>query len=370
MKRFLFTLLVFCFAIVSAFSQTANITLSDTHPTREVTIPSFNMSELGRFVFTKGETDGNGNAEVVIEIENNSKDFMFLLFNKYYGQDELRRQKPRIIFSKLFPGNSIEKVEGSNLTEIKIFPFDDRRYAQTEDNVYRFPRTTIKEGASKEYVIPLYLAKKKKCLFGYKIELVGMTDLNFNISIEQSDKDYDRIKTSCDSIADFMEKVRTEKPFCTHRSHKPSYSKQIEASIYRIRDLQDLINHKLTDRNIHLTNARREQYENLLDTLESSQDFLTEDYEHDCGGHTGHSTCEYCNLTLEQIYRKMDNIYIELKNADAQGFDAKKKDLLKKANKLYKCCSDPTCAKHASQWKHGGQIKQKIVERFEQLKKL
>jgi flavodoxin len=368
MKRFLLTLLVFCFASVSAFPQTANITLSDTHPTREVTIPSFNMSELGRFVFTKGETDGNGNAEVVIEIENNSNEFMFLLFNKYYRQDELRRQRPRIVFGKLFPGNSIEKVEGSNLTEIKIFPFNDRRYAQIEDNVYRFPRTTIKEGESKEYVIPLYLAKKKKCLFGYKIELVGKTDLNFNIFIEQSDKDYDRIKVLCDSIASLMEKVKTEKPFCTHRSHLPSYSKQIEPSINRILNLQDLINHKLTDRNIHLTDARREQYENLLDALEKAQNYLTENYEHDCGEHIHH--CDFCKLSLEQIYRKMDNYYIELKNANAEEFADKKKAIMIEANRLYKCCTDPTCSKHASQWKQGGQIKQKIVERFEQLKKL
>lgn len=369
MRRFLLTLLL-CFAAIAAFPQTAvNITLSDTNPTREVTIPSFNMSELGRFVFTKGETDGNGNVEVVIEIENNSNEFMFLLFNKYYGQDELRRQRPRIVFGKLFPGNSIEKVEGSNLTEIKIFPFDDRRFAQSEDNVYRFPRTTIKEGASKEYVIPLYLAKKKKNLFCYKIELVGKTDLNFNISIEQSDKDYDRITASCDSIADFMEKVKTEKPFCTHRSHQPSYSKQIETSISRIRSLQDLINHKLADRNIHLTYARREEYGKLLDALEQAQDYLTEDYKHNCGRHNTH-TCEFCKLSLDQIYRKIDNYYIELKNANAEEFGEKKKAILIEANKLYKCCTDPTCSKHASQWKQGGQIKQKIVERFEQLKKL
>ena len=369
MRRFLLTLLL-CFAAIAAFPKTAvNITLSDTNPTREVTIPSFNMSELGRFVFTKGKTDGNGNVEVVIEIENNSNEFMFLLFNKYYGQEELRRQRPRIVFGKLFPGNSIEKVEGPNLTEIKIFPFDDRRYAQTEDNVYSFPRTTIKEGASKDFVIPLYLAKRKKCLFGYRIELVGKTDLNFNISIEQSDKDYDRIKQSCDSIAGFMEKVKTEKPFCTHRSHQPSYSKQIETSISRIRSLQDLINHKLADRNIHLTYARREEYGKLLDALEQAQDYLTEDYKHDCGRHNTH-TCEFCKLSLDQIYRKIDNYYIELKNANAEEFGEKKKAILIEANKLYKCCTDPTCSKHASQWKQGGQIKQKIVERFEQLKKL
>lgn len=370
MKPVFSTLLLLCFTAVSAFSQTSiNITLNEDTPTREVSIPSFNMSEVGRFVFTKGETDANGNVDLVVEIENNSSEYMFLLFNKYYGQNEIRRHRPRIVFSKFFPGNSIEKVEGPDLTEIKIFPFYDHRFSQNNDNVYRFPKTSVKEGSSKAYTIPLYLAKRKNTLFGYRIELWGIIDLNFNITIEQTDKDYDRIKASCDSIDDLLDRLGEEKPFCTHRSHQPTYNKQIEPHVERIGSLQSFINQKLNNPKVAIGKAKRELYEKLQDELERNLEYLTKEYEHDCGRHNVHN-CIHCKLSLEQIYRKMNSIYIELTNAEAQEFNAKKKALLKEADEMYRCCTSPTCAKHASQWRKGGQIKQKIVERYEQLQKL
>lgn len=370
MRKIHLTLLVLCLAVSSAFCQNSlSVTLSEEHPTHEVAIPSFNASELGRISFVKGTTDANDNALVAITIENNSNEYRFLLFNKYYGQNELRRHKPRIVFGKFFPGKSIEKVEGAGLTEIKVFPDDRNGFSTIDGNIFEFPNMVIKEGESKELTLPLYLAKRKKTLFCSRLELVGKIDLGFSVTVQKSDKDYDRIKAECDSIDLFLDDLEANNTFCTHPSHNPPYKKQIEPYTNRIKDLQDEINQKLNDRRHPIADARREQYNNLLDLLERDQEYLSNGYKHDCGKHKKHS-CTYCKLTLEQIYRKLDNYYIELKNADAQEFDAKKKAIMKEVNAMHKCCTDPTCAKHAAQWKKGGQIKQKIEERYDQLKKL
>ena len=372
MRRFhlTLTLITLCLAVSPAFCQNSlSITLSDEHLNHEISIPSFNASELGRISFVKGETDANDNATVGITIENNSNEFRFLLFNEYYGQSELRKHKPRIVFGKLFPGTSIEKVEGVGLTEIKVFPDDQNDFATMYDNVFEFPKVVIKEGESQAVTMPLYLAKRKKFLFCDRLELVGKIDFSFSVTVQQSDKDYDRIKAECDNIDLFVDDLEDNKFICTHPSHRPSYKKQIEPYTNRIQELQDEINQKLNNRRHPITDTKREQYKNLLNLLERDQEYLSSGYKHDCGKHTTHS-CPYCKLTLEQIFRKLDNNYIELKNADAEEFEAKKKAIMKEVNALYKCCIDPTCTKHAAQWKKGGQIKQKIDERFEQLKKM
>lgn len=370
MRKIHLSILALCITASSVFCQTPiPITLSEEHNTRELAIPSFNASELGRFTFTKDETDGNGNVGINIEIENSSNEYLFVLFNKYYGQNELRKQKPRIVFSKIFPGNTIEKVEGIDLSEIRVFPYDEHGLADRDGNICRFPKTIITEGDSKKYTVPIYLAKKKKSLFCNRIELVGKIDINYEIIVERSDKDYDRIKATCDSIDLILRDLDDNKPFCTHPSHRPSYNNQIEPYVQRIASLQNEIEQKLGDRRHPLGEARLKQYKNLKEELERHYEYLTSDYKNDCGQHKKH-TCQYCKLSLEQIFRKIDNSYIELSNADATEFEAKKKTLLREANALYKCCTDPTCDKHAAQWKKGGQIKQKIMERYEQLKKL
>ncbi len=41
---------------------------------------------------------------------------------------------------------------------------------------------------------------------------------------------------------------------------------------------------------------------------------------------------------------------MDLLNKDKE----KSKEMMQEVETLYKCCSDPTCAKHASNWKKGG----------------
>lgn len=371
MKKAYLTLLTLCLAVSATIGQTIPITLSDEHPVEQVSLPAFNSYDLGQFTFTKGEADANGNATVTIEVENTSI-FVFVLFDKSYDLQYLRKKPWRIVPNKTaFAGNSpVDEVEGVDLTEIQRFPYNPSGFASQDDNIYRFPNITVKEGQSKELTVPLYLARTKPIFLcsQLRFELMGKSDLSFTITIEQSDKDFDRIKAAFDDIDMFADSLG-ENQICTNALHQPSYKKTIEPYTNEIKQLQDEIDMKLADRRHPLTEKKRKEYIDLQDKLERIESYLTSGYKYDCGKHKKHS-CQYCKLSLEQIYRKLDNSYIELSTTSASEFDAKKKNVMKEASAMYKCCTDSSCAKHAAQWKKGGQIKQKIIDRYDQLKKM
>ena len=44
--------------------------------------------------------------------------------------------------------------------------------------------------------------------------------------------------------------------------------------------------------------------------------------------------------------------------------------VIKEVNALYQCCTDPSCSKHASAWKSGGEYKTKIIERYNRISNL
>ena len=93
--------------------------------------------------------------------------------------------------------------------------------------------------------------------------------------------------------------------------------------------------------------------------------------EGDCGRHSrvreGH-TCSYCSLSLQQIYHKLDDFYKKIYSSNNR--KEAKASVMSQVNALYQCCTDPTCSKHASAWKKGGDYKTKIIERYNRIKNL
>ena len=114
--------------------------------------------------------------------------------------------------------------------------------------------------------------------------------------------------------------------------------------------------------------SKYQNYVELLAALDG-MDAAIEEYKesnYDCGDKTRHKTvhsCTYCKRSLEEIYNLLDRHYRNLYNRKVE-----KKDIIKDVNMLYNCCKDPSCAKHASQWRKGGLIKDKIIERYNQIK--
>jgi hypothetical protein len=95
-------------------------------------------------------------------------------------------------------------------------------------------------------------------------------------------------------------------------------------------------------------------------------------HERDCGRHKasggggGGHKCSYCSLSLQQIYHKLDDLYKKIYSSSNR--KATKKAVMSQANALYKCCTDASCSRHASQWKSGGDgYKQKITERYNRI---
>ena len=64
----------------------------------------------------------------------------------------------------------------------------------------------------------------------------------------------------------------------------------------------------------------------------------------------------------------MDDLYKKIyTSADRK---ATKQSVMGQVNALYGCCTAADCAKHASQWKRGGDYKSKIIERYNRIQGL
>ena len=92
-------------------------------------------------------------------------------------------------------------------------------------------------------------------------------------------------------------------------------------------------------------------------------DTALEQYKHDCGKHNvRRHSCGYCNLSLQEIYNKLNRHYMDLHNGKVQ-----KSAVMREVNALYKCCTDPT-SKHAQQWRSGDPYKAGIIEFYNKIK--
>ena len=362
MKKAILTIAAFCFAIAMAFGQQQiEVLLSDDRPSEERTIEGLYGKNLCIFSFRKGEADTQGNTPVYIKLENIADDYLILLFNQALGKKELRNY--RIYFAENFSGESVHKVE-------KIDDIYHNITIPTENGMYtyRFPEIIIKEGQQHECLVPIHVAKeKKRFLCSKKKKIIeSVFDIPIKITVEESDKDYPSLKRQCDSLCEVFHNAIIHHDFCTNKLHRPSFEEQIQQYKNAKDDLRLQIN--LAKNNWKPESSKYQNYVALVNALDD-MDAAIEEYKeskYDCGDKTQHKTvhsCKYCKLSLEEIYNLLDRHYRNLYNRKVE-----KKEIWKDVSMLYKCCTDATCAKHASQWRKGGLIKDKIIERYNQIK--
>lgn len=357
MRKTFLTLTILCFAITMVFGQQQiEVLLSDDKPSTEKRI-----GELFTFFFSKGEADAQGYTPVYIELENRSDEYLILLFDRAWSKDDLRNS--HIYFAKGLPGDYVHKIENiNNLTNDFRIPTIDGQYR------CRFPTITIKEGESFECLVPIHVAKEKKMFFSRKKKKIidRIHDVTIIISVENTDPDYLPLKQRCDSLVDTFNDSLTAHAFCTNKLHKPEFEKQI----YPFTDEQDYLKVKINETKTKFEpgSSKYQKYEELLAELED-MDTAIEEYKasrYDCGDKSKHKTihnCKYCKLSFEEIYNLLDRYYKNLFNRKVE-----KEQIMSDVNALYKCCADASCPKHASQWRKGGRVKDKIIERYNQIK--
>lgn len=364
MKKAILTLTALCFAITIALGQQQIIVqLSDETPSHEETIMyNYNSSELCRFHINKSETDAQGNTPVSIRIEKSDDDYLLLLFNRALDKKTLRDN--RIFFADNFlGGESVQKIE--NIDNAEDFVCVSSEYGKRD---YRLPEIIVKEGLPYECLVPIHVAKEKKMFLCSKKKKIieSILEISIKISVEDSDPEYPSLKRQCDSLIGVFNDSIKAHAFCTSKLHQTKFDDQI----FPYTDEQDFLRYKINDAKTKWTpgSSKYQKYEDLL-TLLSSMDIAIEEYKeskYDCGDKTKHKaihSCRYCKLSLEEIYNKIDKHYKDLYNRKVE-----KKEILSDVNILFNCCKDPSCAKHAKEWKKGGKLPQKIKERYDQIK--
>ena len=358
MRKFLFVIMACCLASGTAFAQLSIETLLSEDKPQEVVPFDINEHEQATFfIEINGELDDQGRVPVQIGLENNSYTYDFLLFDRAWSEKDLR--KNLVFIEKNFGGRTSVKVQNIELLNKNGF-----NEIKTYDR-YVFPEVLVEEGKTYECKIPIHLTKPKPGLFCNKRKMLyRIIDCTIRISVENKDVVYDELKTNCDSLREAVNSAIEKEEFCTNPLHRPSFDVQTEKYTEAIQELRNRVRSSLNE--LPKESKKYDRYNALAVSLYQMEDALQQykSEQHDCGkNHVRKHSCNYCKLSLEQIYNRLSAIYIDLYNGTVQ-----RSDVMKEVEALYKCSSDPTCEKHSKQWKNNDPFKAKIIEFYNKIK--
>lgn len=345
MKKKLFYIFCLCAIAISTYADEQ----------RKIKLDADHQNEMIRYalcnIFVANEGEGSdGITNVSINIENTDETNGIFLFGHAYPEKDLKRLTPSITYDKHFPGTKgrrtldtyqglknvvfIEPVSKSFIHEIQV----------GEEEIVK-------------YRLPLYIAKYKG-KSRKKILLLEKQVIELEIECETKDVDLIRLNEECDSLLKELESVT----LCPNRRHKPSldnqkqpYNKRIERKIAEIDSIVGT--HQWPQ-----TSKRYLAYDSLKTQL---KDIDLSKYERDCGRHQGRGhQCKYCNLSLQQIYNKLDDCYIKIYNSNNR--KETKAAVISEVNMLYRCCTDSNCRNHSSAWKKS-EFKSRIIDRYNRI---
>lgn len=359
MKKLLVFITFFLFAALSTFAdEQKRVKLDDGHSKEQVRLAYCNV------FITKIDSDDDGNAKVTVEIENLDESNVIILFGRTYPEKELKKLSPSITFDKNFPGTKGRR----NIDTYREARYD-RFIEPSEKNM--LPEIQVKSGEVQLCRLPLYIAKyKDKKFFGgstgrNKMLLMEKQILELEIEVEvKPDEDFIRLEKECDNLIEELGK----QTFCNNPKHKVSLERQESPYKDRINGIKSEIDDIISRHNWYTSDRGFQRYNGLkqkLDAIEFSN------YEGDCGIAKNHKSvpprrhsCKYCNLSLQQIYHKLDDYYKKIYNSSNR--KATKDGVMSDVNTLYRCCTDGNCTKHSSSW-NNSEYKSKITDRYNRI---
>ncbi len=348
MKKILISLLVCLTATTVMADEQKKVTLSSNHDKEMVSLSYCNI-----FVNLKEVDDGVG--EVSIELENLSESKVLILFDRSYQEKQVKKLTPKMQFDKTFGG-----TKGKHI----ISPYSEQlsRVIQLRpSDKQALPNVRVENETSKNVKLPIYIAKYKgsKNLILLEMQLI---ELIIETELKPS-AEYTELSSKCEQLVSEI----SRNGICTNRSHRTSAAKQKENYQKRIDDLKGKIDELISSHGWNNGDTGYRKYTELKSKLDG-----VEFDERDCGRHktavaSGHK-CNYCGLSLQQIYHKLDDLYKKIYSSSDR--KATKASVMGQVNSLYNCCTDPKCGKHAAQWKKGGDYKSKIMERYNRINSL
>lgn len=357
MKRTILTLLACCLTSLLAMAdEQKKVILSNDQTEKTIELGYCNL-------FARLNDSGDPESgTVTVEMENLDESKVLIVFDRAYPEKTIKKMSKTlsITYDKTFGG----KVK-NRLIDPCSTPMEQVQLVKPSDKV---KLTAVNVGGEESTIcrIPIYIAKMK----GKKVMLLEKQIIELNIEADlKPSEEYIAVEGKYTAI----EKDIDRQVFCTSSLHKPSLAKQKEAYSSKIDALKAEIDQIITSHNWKEEDGGYIRYTALKAKLDAID---LDSHEGICRRHKGgggkpavggHS-CNYCSLSLQQIYHKMDDYYKRIYSSSDR--KAAKAKVIKEVNALYQCCTDPTCNKHASAWKSGGEYKNKITERYNRISNL
>lgn len=343
-KSLILTVLLCLSAFFLSGQDVIPVTLDEYNPC--VNNPVLDLG-INISVCTTATDEDNDKATVSIKIENTRESEWIIVFNQPIDNAELRRMR-------YVNETGAEIVACTNLfNEVILLPEEEIVLSSFE----------IQNGKEQQYRIPFYLAKERKMgLFKLckRTVLYMMKQVELRITYDaKPDPDYDRINGEVVELVERFRNSVDNHEFCTHPCHHPSFKKQTQDYVEDRDDLRLVINRKLNEK---LTDKQKAKYRELLDQLDSI-DF--NDYSYNCGDSSKHYShkCDYCDLSLAQIYRQLEGYYMDVKSG------VKTKAEVMPVVEELKTCADKS-TKNAARKKESASIKDKIKKYYNNIKSL
>lgn len=332
----------------SLADEQKKITLNNDDRTTE----TVELAYCNIFVSLK-DVDNNDNAEITIELENVHESNTLILFERAYDEKTLKKMFPSIRYDKIFGGSKGKRY-------IDVCP--DIRYTNQIKSSEK-TKLFVKTGSEKTPLtckLPIYIAKNKN-KSGSKMLLLAKEVIELEVQVQlKPDEEYISITDSYNAL---IREIDSE-TFCSNKNHRGETLRYLKSKYEgKINDLKRRIKDIIEVRQYYPSDKAYKKFMEVsgkLDTISLDAKTVTScpDDQKPKPKPDGHK-CKKCSLSYEQIYKKLENYYIDIHNGKKT-----KAQVMSEVESLY------TCVSKNKKRSANNSIKSRITKYYNKIKSL
>lgn len=338
-KKFILAIIASLFLAFYSFAdERRKITLNnEDHMQDIIELPYCNI------ITTLKGVDENDNVSINIELENTQESKTILIFDHAYNEKELKKHRPSSIrYHKIYPGD-----KGKRITDF-CPTISNTMYLSPYSKVYLQESNIISDSVL-TCRFPIYIAEstKKNLLkfqFTNKLYLQELQVIELEIQVKlKPDEEYISLTNTYNQLLDKISK----ETFCKNKNHKGiSYTDLLKKYRLEIDEIKDKINKIVRERNYFTTDKKYKIFMEISQKLDAIDfdSMAVESCENDKISKT-HS-CRYCSFSYEQIYRELEDIYIDIHNGKKT-----KQSVMREVEALHNCSIKNTKRRHNENYK-------------------
>lgn len=290
------------------------------------------------------KVDQYENVIVSVELENTFETNTLVLFDIPFNEKALR--KHHISYDKGFGGS-----RGKRWIDACLKIQETKRVLPTEK--VRLFSLSGTDNPTFKFQLPIYIAKKK-FKRGRKLLLTEKKILELEIQTRTVDKEYLNILSAYNAL---MDSIQSEH-FCKNKNHQGesinSLKKKYEG---KINNLKNKIVSVKRNRGYFQSDKGWKKFLDIYDKLDAIS--IDSKIVSSCpNDKKSKHSCNYCNLSYEAIYSKLQNYYIDIYNGKKS-----KSQVIRDVEALYTCA-----ARNTRRTTNNSDIKARIAEYYNRIK--